>query len=81
MTEKTQINFYTKENCSQCNIAKVKLYRGGIEYQEINITPEILEQLKETYNYVGRTLPIIEVVGDSVYDFSSVEEFVKKHGN
>lgn len=72
---------YSKKDCPNCNIAKVKLYRSGIEYQEKTIEPNDLELLKQKYGFVGRTLPIFEINGEGAYTYDKLDEVIDKLSN
>lgn len=43
------ITLYTKDNCSKCKIAKMRLKKSNIEFEEINASgnEELLKQLRE----------------------------------
>lgn len=67
-----EVVLYTKEECPNCDIAKVALYRAKIEYTTEIVTKEAIENLKKIYGVGIRSLPIIEVVGDNVYTFDKL---------
>lgn len=67
-----EIVLYTKDDCPNCDVAKVALYRANIEYTTETVTPEIIENLKTIYGVGIRSLPVIEIVGDSVYTYDKL---------
>lgn len=73
-----EVILYTKPDCSNCNIAKVRLYRAKVIHTITEITPEILSTLSEKYNFTGRSMPIIEVVGENAYTFDKLEEVIRE---
>lgn len=67
-----EVVLYTKEECPNCDIAKVALYRANVDYTVEVVTPEIVENLKKIYGVGIRSLPIVEIVGDSVYTYDKL---------
>ena len=70
------ITLYTKEDCPNCNIAKLKLYRSQLTHDIVSITPELLQTLNAKYNVNVRSMPIIEVHDDNVYTFDNIDSVI-----
>lgn len=74
----SNVTLYTKADCPNCNIAKVKLYRSGIEYEIVDITSTDITRFKTQYNKQVRSMPVIEVTGDTVYTYDQLDTVIGK---
>ena len=74
----SNVTLYTKTDCPNCNIAKVKLYRSGIEHTVVDITNEDITRFKAEYNKQVRSMPVIEVTGDTVYTYEQLDTVIGK---
>lgn len=72
----SEVIIYTKPDCPNCNIAKLKMYRSGIQHDVVAITNDDLVRLNTQYNKSIRSMPIIEVVGRSVYTFEEIDTVI-----
>lgn len=75
----SNVTLYTKADCPNCNIAKLKLYRSGIEHDVVNITPDDITRFQTQYNKPVRSMPVIEVEGDTVYTYEQLDTVIGKY--
>lgn len=58
----TEVKMYTKNNCTQCLVAKGKLKSAGVEYEEVNVdsNPAARQVLLDAGH---RSVPVFYVSG------------------
>ena len=59
------IKIYTKEKCAQCGFTKDDFRRRGIDFEEVDVTPEIAQELKKEYGIMS--VPFVKVTEDNYW--------------
>ena len=59
------IKIYTKEKCVQCGFTKDEFRRRGIDFEEIDVTPELAVELQANYGIMS--LPLVKVAEDNFW--------------
>lgn len=70
------VTVYGSEGCSQCMQAKTMFFRKGVQFEYVDMTDAIKEELAAKHGTLPRTLPFI-TFGDTLYTFKDVAEVVK----
>ena len=59
------IKIYTKDKCVQCGFTKDEFRRRGIDFEEIDVTPELAIELQAQYGIAS--VPFVKVNEDSYW--------------
>lgn len=59
------IKIYTKEKCVQCGFTKDEFRRRGIDFEEIDVTPELAVELQAQYGITS--VPFVKVNEDNFW--------------
>jgi len=77
----SNVTLYTKDACPNCNIAKLKLYRSGIEHTVVALNNDDLTRFQTDYGKNIRSVPIIEVTDKNVYTYEQLDTVIGEQIN
>ena len=69
---------YSGLGCSWCDRVKVLLHDNEYEIEEIRISKELIQEIKEKYEQEVRSVPQVIIDGNFVGGYTEVERFINR---
>lgn len=73
----SQVEVYGRPGCSNCEQAKMKLYRSGVKYEYLMLDDKI-DELSNKFDSLPRSLPYI-VYNDTMYTYNQLSDVINEY--